>query len=275
MEQKPTQNNSRNRRSQPAARQAERRSADSRPPARGQTPQPRQQPKAQPQKPNPKTQPSRPKPKPLTPEQKRRRAELLQRRQARAKRARRRFAASLLVFLTFYILLSAIVFAIFFFSFHNVAGNDALYAVSIKLTEKKSVLYDAGDVNLDYGLYVPVSALERLHDLTVTGDGGARTVAVRETGDTLACTDGSSLVYINGTPVRLDSPVVLTKDDCYLPAEAVTGYMRLFACTYDDENRLLVIALADETAGYALKTQLPEAPAEYPEDESGGATSEE
>lgn len=206
MEQKPTQNNSRNRRSQPAARQAERRAADSRPPARGQTPQPRQQPKPQPQKPKPKTQPSRPKPKTLTPEQKRRRAELLRRRQARAKRARKRFAASLLVFLTFYILLSAIVFAIFFFSFHNVAGNDALYAVSIKLTEKKSVLYDAGDVNLDYGLYVPVSALERLHDLTVTGDGGARTVAVRETGDTLACTNGSSLVYINGTPVRLDSP---------------------------------------------------------------------
>lgn len=78
---------------------------------------------------------------------------------------------------------------------------------------------------------------------------GARTVAVRETGDTLACTNGSSLVYINGTPVRLDSPVVLTEDDCYLPAEAVTGYMRLFACTYDDEDRLLVIALADETAG--------------------------
>ena len=268
MEQKPTQNNSRNRRSQPAARQAERRAADSRPPARGQTPQPRQQPK-------PKTQPSRPKPKTLTPEQKRRRAELLRRRQARAKRARKRFAASLLVFLTFYILLSAIVFAIFFFSFHNVAGNDALYAVSIKLTEKKSVLYDAGDVNLDYGLYVPVSALERLHDLTVTGDGGARTVAVRETGDTLACTNGSSLVYINGTPVRLDSPVVLTEDDCYLPAEAVTGYMRLFACTYDDEDRLLVIALADETAGYALKTQPPETPAEYPENESSGATSGE
>lgn len=266
MEQKPTQNNSRNRRSQPAARQAERRAADSRPPARGQTPQPRQQPKAQPQK---------PKPKPLTPEQKRRRAELLRRRQARAKRARKRFAASLLVFLTFYILLSAIVFAIFFFSFHNVAGNDALYAVSIKLTEKKSVLYDAGDVNLDYGLYVPVSALERLHDLTVTGDGGARTVAVRETGDTLACTNGSSLVYINGTPVRLDSPVVLTEDDCYLPAEAVTGYMRLFACTYDDEDRLLVIALADETAGYALKTHPPETPAEYPENESSSATSGE
>ena len=275
MEQKPTQNNSRNRRSQPAARQAERRAADSRPPARGQTPQSRQQPKAQPQKPKPKAQPSRPKPKPLTPEQKRRRAELLRRRQARAKRARKRFAASLLVFLTFYILLSAIVFAIFFFSFHNVAGNDALYAVSIKLTEKKSVLYDEGDVNLDYGLYVPVSALERLHDITVTGDGGARTVAVRETGDTLACTDGSSLVYINGTPVRLDSPVVLTEDDCYLPAEAVTGYMRLFACTYDDENRLLVIALADETAGYALKTQPPETPAEYPENESSGATSGE
>ena len=275
MEQKPTQNNSRNRRSQPAARQAERRAADSRPPARGQTPQPRQQPKPQPQKPKPKTQPSRPKPKTLTPEQKRRRAELLRRRQARAKRARKRFAASLLVFLTFYILLSAIVFAIFFFSFPNVAGNDALYAVSIKLTEKKSVLYDAGDVNLDYGLYVPVSALERLHDLTVTGDGGARTVAVRETGDTLACTNGSSLVYINGTPVRLDSPVVLTEDDCYLPAEAVTGYMRLFACTYDDEDRLLVIALADETAGYALKTQPPETPAEYPENESSGATSGE
>lgn len=271
MEQNPTQNNSRNRRSQPAARQAERRAADSRPPARGQTPQPRQQP----QKPKPKAQPSRPKPKTLTPEQKRRRAELLRRRQARSKRARRRFAASLLVFLTFYILLSAIVFAIFFFSFHNVAGNDALYAVSIKLTEKKSVLYDAGDVNLDYGLYVPVSALERLHDLTVTGDGGARTVAVRETGDTLACTNGSSLVYINGTPVRLDSPVVLTEDDCYLPAEAVTGYMRLFACTYDDEGRLLVIALADETAGYALKTQPPETPAEYPENESSGATSGE
>ena len=275
MEQKPTQNNSRNRRSQPAARQAERRAADSRPPARGQTPQPRQQPKPQPQKPKPKTQPSRPKPKTLTPEQKRRRAELLRRRQARAKRARKRFAASLLVFLTFYILLSAIVFAIFFFSLLNVAGNDALYAVSIKLTEKKSVLYDAGDVNLDYGLYVPVSALERLHDLTVTGDGGARTVAVRETGDTLACTNGSSLVYINGTPVRLDSPVVLTEDDCYLPAEAVTGYMRLFACTYDDEDRLLVIALADETAGYALKTQPPETPAEYPENESSGATSGE
>ena len=275
MEQKPTQNNSRNRRSQPAARQAERRAADSRPPARGQTPQPRQQPKPQPQKPKPKTQPSRPKPKTLTPEQKRRRAELLRRRQARANRERKRFAASLLVFLTFYILLSAIVFAIFFFSFHNVAGNDALYAVSIKLTEKKSVLYDAGDVNLDYGLYVPVSALERLHDLTVTGDGGARTVAVRETGDTLACTNGSSLVYINGTPVRLDSPVVLTEDDCYLPAEAVTGYMRLFACTYDDEDRLLVIALADETAGYALKTQPPETPAEYPENESSGATSGE
>lgn len=85
-------------------------------------------------------------------------------------------------------------------------GTTRSTPVSIKLTEKKSVLYDAGDVNLDYGLYVPVSALERLHDLTVTGDGGARTVAVRETGDTLACTNGSSLVYINGTPVRLDSP---------------------------------------------------------------------
>ena len=52
------------------------------------------------------------------------------------------------------------------------------------------------------------------------------------------------------------------------------NHMR-YEFTYDDENRLLVIALADETAGYALKTQPPETPAEYPENESSGATSGE
>lgn len=274
MEQKPTQNNSRNRRSQPAARQAERRAADSRPPARGQTPQPRQQPKPQPQKPKPKTQPSRPKPKTLTPEQKRRRAELLRRRQARAKRARKRFAASLLVFLTFYILLSAIVFAIFFFSFHNVAGNDALYAVSIKLTEKKSVLYDAGTSPrlrpVCAGLGAGTAPRPHRHRRRRRADGRrARNGRHARLHERVV-----ARIYQRHAGAA-GFAVVLTEDDCYLPAEAVTGYMRLFACTYDDEDRLLVIALADETAGYALKTQPPETPAEYPENESSGATSGE
>ena len=256
MEQRPIRKEGQKQSARPAARPNGKRPAK-RPPARKQTP------------------PPRPKPKPLTPEQKQRRAEMLRRKQARARRARKRFALSLLVFLTFYILLSAIVFAIFFIAFHNVAGNDALYAVSIKLTEKRSVLYAADEVNLDYGLYVPVSALETLHDLTLTGDDTSRTIAIRETGDTLACTDGSSLVFINGTPVRLGAPVVFKNGDCYLPAEAVTGYMRLFSSTYDDESRQLVIALADETEGYTLKSQTPEPPVEYPEIESSGTTSGE
>ena len=55
----------------------------------------------------------------------------------------------------------------------------------------------------------------------------------------------------------------------------MTGYMRLFSSTYDDESRQLVIALADETEGYTLKSQTPEPPVEYPEIESSGTTSGE
>lgn len=256
MEQRPIRKEGQKQSARPAARPNGKRPAK-RPPARKQTP------------------PPRPKPKPLTPEQKQRRAEMLRRKQARARRARKRFALSLLVFLTFYILLSAIVFAIFFISFHNVAGNDALYA-GFDQTDRKKIRplrCGRGQSRLWFvrtgvcsGNAARPYAHRRRHiadDRHTRNRRHARLHGrvVARVHQRHAGTAGCAVVFKNG--------------DCYLPAEAVTGYMRLFSSTYDDESRQLVIALADETEGYTLKSQTPEPPVEYPEIESSGTTSGE
>lgn len=201
---------------------------------------------------------------PLTPQQRRARAEAEKLLRIRRARARRRLAASIVLFLTLYLLLSALVFAAFYISYKLSPESDALYSVTIKISEKKSVSLPASEVNLDYGLYVPLSALENIHDYTVAGDADRLTVAVRETGDVLECANGSSNIVINGTPVSLSAPVVLSDGDCWLPAEAVTGFMSGYTCSFDDEKMVLTISLSGEQVGYTLKAQTPADPAEYP-----------
>ena len=191
--------------------------------------------KKQPVKKQPATkQPVKKVKRPLTPEQKAR----LEARRRAAEQARKkmlkRLGAVLLVFLTYYTVISLVTAALLWINFNSAARTDTRYVAvyspkksSESKTEKEKLLAEcaASDANIDGSLYISYTALSSLGETGMAGDTSELTVIFRASGDVACFTAFSPCITVNGIPASLSAPVVRKGDEYWLPIEFLQKFM--------------------------------------------------
>lgn len=175
------------------------------------------------------------------------------------KHRRQALLAVMLVFLTFYVIISLFVTAYYYYSFNSTPKAAKLYSVkAVGPTGKTIAAENSEGANKYRALYVSLSTLDKLCDLSYAGDGETLTVMFRNSGEALDCFTNSSFLYINGNPARLTYPVMYEKKlaEYYFPVELVEQYFIGVDVEYKKGDCLLSLTSGRDTViGLKLKEQ--------------------
>lgn len=186
------------------------------------------------------------------------------------KRGAQMLLAILFVAAVIYVVLVLIIAFVVWYSFGSLSENTTLYALRVMGSdgETRIATYSVEQANNRYGLYVPYSALAPYCDFGVAGDNERVTIYLPDAGGStgsILCNRDSSLVEINGSSVRLSSPVLFQGDDYLLPVSLFENYLSGLDITYNDETQLCILTMPAKPA-FSLKLHRSE-PAEPCTDE--------
>lgn len=181
------------------------------------------------------------------------------------KRGAQTLAAILLVAGVIYLLAVMIIALFVWYSFSTPAESETLYSLRI-VTEadgERKVSYTVGQANNSYGLYLRYSDLAPLCDFGIAGDEEYVTLYLppegqvgNEKSDSVTFCRNSSLIYVNGNPVRLSSPILFEGTDYLLPVSLFEGYLSGLDITYNEEDRLCVVTVPEKLS-FSLKLHKP------------------
>ena len=99
--------------------------------------------------------------------------------------------------------------------------------------------------------YIGASGLASDFDLTVAGD-GRRYKLITEGGRILEISVGSSAVVLDGTPVRLSTPVCDVGGEVFLPLELARQYITGISAEYSSEDGIGIITVCREIDDYTV-----------------------
>ncbi len=203
----------------------------------------------------PKTKP------PLTEEQRKQ----IEARKLAKKKQNKRIRTNILIvsfiFLTCYALISLLVVGLIYLDYNSIDAETVMPVVlystpkTNKEKEKALVTCPAEDVNMNGGLYIPVSALSKMTDIGTVGDSQKLTLVLRDTGDLIVCIPDSSTLQLNGTPVCLSLPVVRKNYEYYLPIELLEKYAVGVTVTAEGEgdDRFLKLRLSEYEGSVGIR----------------------
>lgn len=164
----------------------------------------------------------------------------------------------LLLFLTFYVVLSLCVGIYYKIKFDSAEKAVMFYDVQTVTGEgkrRKAVTFtDREDANNYYGLYIAFDDLNKLCKLSSAGDSKKLTVIFRDTNEYLECCADSSLIYINTIPTRLSVPI-LYDNGYYFPIELISDYFLGVNVVFEDEKEVCTITLTGKPLELKLKKQ--------------------
>lgn len=99
--------------------------------------------------------------------------------------------------------------------------------------------------------YIGASGLASDFDLTVAGD-GKRYKLITDGGRIIEISVGSSAVVLDGTPVRLSTPVCDVGGEVFLPLELVRQYITGISAEYSSEDGTGIITVCREIDDYTV-----------------------
>lgn len=181
------------------------------------------------------------------------------------KRGAQMLLAILFVAAVLYLLVVLIIAFFIWYSFGTPAESTTLYALRVVESdgETRIASYSVEEANNRYGLYVPYSVLASHCDFGVAGDSEQVTLYLPDAGGStgsILCNRDSSLIEINGSSVRLPSPVLFAGSDYLLPVSLFENYLTGLDIAYDDEKQICILTVPASPA-FSLKLHRPE-PAE-------------
>jgi len=176
----------------------------------------------------------------------------------RRKAARAQLLAVLIVFLAFYLLFSLFIGAWILYSFKNSDDSSEIYALHVVYDEHTLHKLKAKDVNTDYGLYIPFEYLSEIGSFGISGDGDSARLFIIGTDNMIELTKNSSLVIINGNPVRISAPVLFEENDYLLPVVLVENFITGIDVSYDDKKMICRVSSDVRKSDVAFKLALPE-----------------
>lgn len=178
------------------------------------------------------------------------------------KRGAQMLLAILFVAVVFYVILMLIIALFIWYSFGTLSESTTLYSLRVMDSdgETRIASYSVEEANNRYGLYVPYSVLAPLCGFGVAGDSEQVTLYLPDAGGStgsILCNKDSSLIEINGNPVRLSSPILFQGDDYLLPVSLFESYLSGLEITYDDEKQICSLTVPAKPL-FSLKLHRPE-----------------
>lgn len=167
--------------------------------------------------------------------------------------------AVVIVFLAFYLAFSLFVGGLILYSFNDTAENTEIYSLRVIYDDETLYRMDAETANTEYGLYIPFEYLSEIASFGLAGDGDNATLFIIGTDNRIECTKNSSLVIINGNPVRISAPILFQDNEYLIPVVLIENYINGIDVSYDKEEMICAVSSDIGKSDVALKLRLPEA----------------
>ncbi len=167
-------------------------------------------------------------------------------------------AAVLILFLAVYLVFSLFVAGMVIYSFYDTTEANEIYGINILQNNKKIHSLKADEANNEYGLYVPFNYLSEIASFGLAGDGDNVTLFLIGSENRIECQKNSSLIIINGNPIRIQSPILFEDGEYLIPVSMLEKYINGINIEYDNENMICKISSEIEKSDIALKLLLPE-----------------
>ncbi len=180
------------------------------------------------------------------------------RRRRRKSGAFSQLLAVLFVFLAVYLILSLFVVGMIYYSFNDTAKNTEIYSLNVVFDERTLHKLDATEANNEYGLYIPFTYLSEISSFGIAGGGDDVTLFIIGTENRIECQKNSSLIVINGNPVRISSPILYRDNEFYIPVSLIEKYINGIDITYDNEKMICQVSSDIGKSDIALSMLLPE-----------------
>lgn len=172
--------------------------------------------------------------------------------------------AVLVVLLAFYLVFSLFIAGLILYSFKETADNTEIYSLNVVYDERILHKMPAETANTDYGLYIPFEYLSEIAAFGLAGDGDIATLFIMGTDNRIECTKNSSLIIINGNPVRISAPILFDNNDYLIPVTLIENFVTGIDVTYNEEKMICSISSDLGKSNVSLKLKLPE-PHPYPD----------
>ncbi len=167
--------------------------------------------------------------------------------------------AILIVFLAFYLAFSLFVAGLILYSFNDTVENTEIYSLNVIYDERTLHKIDAETANTEFGLYIPFDYLAEIGSFGLAGDGNEAILYLIGTDNRIECNKNSSLVTINGNPVRIAAPILYRDGEYLIPVVLIENYINGIDVTYDSEKMICKVSADLGKSDVALKLRLPEA----------------
>lgn len=167
--------------------------------------------------------------------------------------------AILIVFLAFYLAFSLFIVGLIVYSFNDTAENTEIYSLNVVYDKRTLHKLDAETANTEFGLYIPFDYLAEIGSFGLAGDGSDATLYIIGTDNRIECNKNSSLVSINGNPIRIAAPILFREGEYLIPVVLIENYINGIEVTYDDEKMTCMVSADIGKSDISLKLRLPEA----------------
>ncbi len=166
--------------------------------------------------------------------------------------------AILIVFLAFYLGISLFVAGLILYSFNDTVENTDIYSLNVIYDDRTLYKLDAETANTEFGLYIPFEYLAEIGSFGLAGDGDDATLYLIGTDNTIECNKNSSLVTINGNPIRIAAPILYRDGEYLIPVVLIENYVNGIDVTYDNDKMICKVSSDLGKSDVALKLRLPE-----------------
>ncbi len=188
--------------------------------------------------------------KPVAPSQTQRNRNL-RRRALRAKR--RRFNRFFLIFVVLYSLIMLAVGLYIFIAVRTKprVNEKNLYTLEVISGEERTK-YETDELYIGRDFYVPISAIQKLCDLTLTGDGKTIGFMVRESNEGAKFEIDAEKGWVNGNEIELSQKALYIDKELYLPWDFFKTHLDGLVYEEDEETRVYTLS-ADSSPSFILK----------------------
>lgn len=169
------------------------------------------------------------------------------------RRKREVFLVKLIVFLTFYILISLIIAGFIFFSLKTQANALKVNRIDMVFDESRTVKIAGDTLVKDNIVYIPYEKLDLMCNFVLTGDSNKITLIISSGIDYVSFYRNSNLAFIGGSSYRISSPVLFEKDDYYIPLDFINNYMKGIAVEFDEKENVYQLIYTGENITFAGK----------------------
>ncbi|MBE6700984.1 MAG: hypothetical protein E7582_03750 [Ruminococcaceae bacterium] len=157
----------------------------------------------------------------------------------------------ILTFILYLFVILAIFFA-FSISLKSCEKEEPQRDINIQHQDDKVETIKKSDLYFDGICYLPISVINKLTDIKVTGDKDNINFIIEENSEYANFNVGSKLAEINSNAIELSSEAKIVNGELYLPLDFFTTYMTGLTIKIDDKKDVYVLS-AESTPQFIFK----------------------